>query len=213
MENNEESKQKKNKISNSKDEIHHYWKSPWHENNLPDAYSEAPILRSQLLEELIKKYARPEFKILEFGCNVGRNLNYLFNAGYKNLTGIEISTNAVEQLNKKYPEMASHSKIYNAPIENIIKTFQDNEYDLVFTIAVFEHIHTDSEWIFPDVARITNNILITIEDEQTDSWRHFTRNYRNVFEPLGMEQLETIQCNKVLHSLSSSFFVRIFKKI
>ena len=35
-------------------------------------------------------------KILELGCNVGRNLNFLLNNNFKNLSGIEINMNAIE---------------------------------------------------------------------------------------------------------------------
>jgi len=192
-------------------ELHQYWRRPWG-CNLPQYYLEGKI-RSQFLVEIIKKYAKPNAGILEIGCNVGRNLNYLFLAGFKKLEGIEISENAVHLLKKFYPEMARNAIIHNAPVERIIKNFRDNEFDVVFTMAVFEHIHTDSEWIFPEVARITKDILITIEDEIGFlSWKHFPRNYKKVFETLGMKQIEEFNCSAI-DGLGSNFFARIFKKV
>lgn len=108
--------------------------------------------------------------------------------------------------------MASHTKIYNVPIEEIIKELRDGEFDIVFTMAVLEHIHTDSEWIFSEMVRITKDFLITIEDERGISWRHFPRNYKNVFESLRMKQIEEINCSEV-DELGSDFFARIFKKV
>ena len=191
-------------------ELHQYWRQPWDGSNLPQDYLEGKA-RSQFLVEIIKRYANPDAKILEIGCNVGRNLNYLFLAGFRNLEGIEISEKAVQLFKESYPEMASRIKIYNVPVEEIIKEFRDREFDIIFTMAVLQHIHTDSEWIFPEMVRITKDFLITIEDERSVSWRHFPRNYKKVFEPFGMEQIEEINCSEV-DRLGSKFFARIKTK-
>jgi len=193
-----------------RNELHQYWRQPWDGSNLPQNYLFGKA-RSQFLVEILKRYAKPNAKILEIGCNVGRNLNYLFLAGFKNLEGIEISEKAVRFLKESYPEMSSHTKIYNLPVEKIIKEFRNDEFDIVFTMAVLEHIHTDSEWIFSEIVRITKDFLVTIEDERSISWRHFPRNYEKVFNPLGMKQCEEINCSGV-DGLGSNFFARYFKK-
>jgi len=195
----------------SRNELHQYWRQPWDGSNLPQGYLEGKA-RSQFLVGIMKKYVNPDAKILEIGCNVGRNLNYLFQDGFKKLEGIEISEKAVRLLKEAYPEMASHTNIYNIPVEEIIKDFRDCEFDVVFTMAVLEHIHTDSEWVFHEMVRITKDFLIIIEDEHGLSWRHFPRNYKKVFDPLGMKQIEEINCGEV-HGLGSNFFARIFKKV
>ncbi|MET3698870.1 methyltransferase family protein [Bacillus oleivorans] len=188
----------------SLDAVHNYWKDPKEEGNLPEAYI-APIERSQYLHELIKKYADLSATLLEPGCNVGRNLNYLLRKGYKNLTGIEISENAVSLLKSTYPELANTAQIHNAPIEEIVTDFKTGGFDVVFTMAVFEHIHYESNWIFKEIARITKSYLITIESEDGVSGRHFPRNYKSLFEPLGLKQIEE---NNFLNRT-----VRVFKKI
>jgi SAM-dependent methyltransferase len=195
----------------SRDELYQYWRQPWDGSNLPQDYLEGKA-RSQFLVEIMKTYANPDTKILEIGCNVGRNLNHLFLAGFKNLEGVEISEKAVQLLKDSYLEMASHIKIYNMPIEEIIKEFRDDEFDIVFTMAVLEHIHTDSEWIFPEIVRITKDFMITIEDEIRISWRHFPRHYKKIFEPLGLRQIQEINCNGV-NGLGGNFFARVFKKV
>ncbi|HWO75352.1 MAG TPA: class I SAM-dependent methyltransferase [Bacillus sp. (in: firmicutes)] len=188
----------------SLDAVHNYWRDPKEPGNLPEAYI-TPIERSQYLYELIKKYADVNAKILEPGCNVGRNLNYLLEKGYKNLAGIEISENAVNLLKSTYPELGKNAVIYNAPIENIISDFDTGEFDVVFTMAVFEHIHYESDWIFNEIARISNSYLIIVESENGVSGRHFPRNYKNLFEPMGFTQIEE---NSFLNRT-----VRVFKKI
>jgi 2-polyprenyl-3-methyl-5-hydroxy-6-metoxy-1,4-benzoquinol methylase len=161
--------------------------------------------------EIVGRYVNRDAKILEIGCNVGRNLNALFLSGFRNLEGVEISESAVQLLNQSYPEMASRTRIHNEPVEEIISKFGNGAFDLVFTMAVLEHIHPDSAWIFAEMARITNAFLVTVEDERGVSWRHFPRDYKKVFEPLRMRQIEAIDCREV-DGLGSSFFARVFEK-
>ncbi len=192
--------------------VHHqYWREPTDSGNLPASYLTGEP-RSKFLVELVRRYATAESSILEIGCYVGRNLNYLFLAGFKNLTGIEISEKAVKLLKQSFPEMARYAKIHNLPVEEIIREFRDREFDIVFTMAVLQHIHTDSEWIFPKIARITRDYLITVENECVISWRHFPRNYKKVFEPLGLKQIEELNCDGI-DELGISYFCRIFKKL
>jgi len=80
------------------------------------------------------------------------------------LEGVEISKKAVQLLKQTHPEMGRHIRIYNASIEEIIRDFKDCQFDVVFTMGLLMLIHTDSEWIFPEMARITK-CLITVEDE------------------------------------------------
>ncbi|MFC1911832.1 class I SAM-dependent methyltransferase [Chloroflexota bacterium] len=177
----------------SRDELHRYWRHPLESDNVPQEYVDGEA-KSSFLVHLIEKYVNTG-KIIEIGCNVGRNLNHLYLAGFRELTGIEINENACRLLKEHYPDMARDAQIYNKPIEEVIGEFGDREFNVVFTMAVLEHIHTDSEWIFPEVARIANKLLITIEAERWYSQRHFPRNYKEVFEPLGMKQIEAIACS------------------
>ena len=108
-------------------------------------------------------------------------------------------------------ESTNAIKIHNMPAEDIIGKFEDNEFDIVFTMAVLEHIHTDSEWIFTEMARITKTHLITIEDERGISWRHFPRDYKKVFEQLGLVQIEEIDCSKI-DRLGDGVYARVFQK-
>jgi|GEM_PF-2464290 hypothetical protein len=102
-------------------------------------------------------------------------------------------------MKKEYSEMAGQIQIFN--------------FDLVYTMAVLEHIHDESEFIFSHITRITRKILITIEDEGGISWRHFPRNYKKIFENLGMKQIEEINFKKTrVPGIKKEFFGRVFTK-
>ena len=180
-----------------KKSIHNFWRSP-DDSNLPTHYLSGEE-RSKFLLRLIKKYGKPKDKILEIGCNVGRNLNYLYTHEFKNIEGVEINKEAVELFKEHYNLPI---KIYNSPIEEVIKKL--GNYDIIFTMAVLEHIHTDSEWIFPEIQKRAK-VLITIEDEKGISWRHFPRNYKNIFK----NQIEEIPLSKK-EGLDNNFKARIY---
>ena len=197
------------------EETQSYWANPSDDNNHPQRYigeKKSQQQRSAFLVELIQNHVDQDAKLFELGCNVGRNLNYLYKAGFRGLSAIEINEKAMALLRENFPEMADDSDLYVGPAEEQIKHLGDGSFDLVFTMAVLEHIHTDSEWMFGNLCRISRRWLITIEDEENTSWRHFPRNYRQVFEELGMTQVTELQLQLELHGLSSGFQARVFEK-
>ncbi len=77
--------------------IHNYWMSPDFINK-PQNYllNDNTIERTEYLIKIISKYFNHDIKILELGCNVGRNLNNLYKDNYLNLTGVEINPDAIK---------------------------------------------------------------------------------------------------------------------
>ena len=190
----------------SRKDLSEFWSNP-NEGNKPANYLEGEV-RSRYLIDILSKRSKPESGILEIGCNVGRNLHFLQDAGFTKLTGIELNASAVEMLKTSYPDLAAKATIINRPIEEVIHDFKDRQFDLVFTMAVLEHIHFDSEWIFAEITRITHT-LVTIEDEYEISWRHFPRKYKQIFESLGMRQIEEFPCRDI-EGFGANFRARVF---
>jgi 2-polyprenyl-3-methyl-5-hydroxy-6-metoxy-1,4-benzoquinol methylase len=188
-------------------ELHDFWRDP-DPANRAERYLDAAE-RSKFLVELVARHEAAPSKVLEVGCNVGRNLDYLYRAGY-HVAGIEISQTAVSVLRATFPEMAADATIYNAPVEEVIRTLPTEGYDVVFTMAVLEHIHPDSEWIFAEMARISR-VVVTIEDEVNTTLRHFPRPYGEIFTALGLEQVESVHCSAV-DGLGDAFWARVFRR-
>lgn len=191
-------------------ELQEYWRNPPDDWNLPGRYASANI-SSLFLVELVRKHATPESRILEIGCNAGRNLDYLFRAGFIRLGGIEINEEAVRLLRRNFPNVAANAEIHQGSVEATIRTIEDEAFGVVFTMAVLEHVHSDSEWVFREMVRVTSDYLITIEDEKSYGWGHFTRDYRKVFESLGMTEIASISCRGI-EGLGERFFARVFVK-
>jgi SAM-dependent methyltransferase len=195
----------------SRSQLHSYWKDPNDAFNSPGLYLQGQE-RSEFLLNLINKYLEDkEAPILEIGCNVGRNLHYLFEAGFTNLSGVEINENALEIMRVKFPKLADNCKIYNKSLEDWIKDFSSTQFELVFAMAVLEHVHKESEWVFPHISRITRKYLVLIEDEKQVSPRHFARNYDMIFRRFGLSQLEETNCANI-SGLDNNFVARVFVK-
>ncbi len=172
----------------SREELAEFWRNPPNARNKPDAYRRAPG-RSEFLVDLLSQHAPAGSSVLEIGCNVGRNLNALYKAGYGPIAAIEISEPAIKEMKVAFPDLAAAANILNKPVEEAIPELEDGAYDVVFSMAVLLHIHPDSDWVFEHIARVTKSVLVTIEDESTSNTRIFPRKYKEIFEALGLRQV------------------------
>jgi len=184
---------------------HQYWRTLDDGMNKFEDY-EKRTMRSAMLTNIIGRlhitHTQP---IIELGSGIGRNLSYLSEAGYTDLSGIEINGAAVDHMAKTYDVQAA---MYIAPVEDVIPHLSQSRY-LVYTMALLEHLHPDSEFVFDEMVRISSRYIVTIEDESRTSERHFPRNYRTVFESRGMRQVKGW---KNLADLTSVFKARVFTK-
>ena len=137
------------------DELHEFWKQERPEGNFFRAVP--PNSRSGTIATALLGHLTPETSLLEVGCNVGRNLNHLFTMGQEHLGGIEINPHAVERLRTEYPKLAN-VPIYTGTAEDVLPTLPENGYDIVFTMAVLEHIHPDSPRVYADIARVREEV-------------------------------------------------------
>ncbi len=118
--------------------------------------------RSQTVIEVLSPLIAKEDSILEIGCNLGRNLNHLWRAGYKNVRGMEISEHAIRRLRFEYPCLAA-VLIDLGPAELSIQKCPDSSADVIFTMAMLEHLHQDSRFVFNEIARVARKYVLAIE--------------------------------------------------
>jgi SAM-dependent methyltransferase len=166
--------------------LHEFWRTPAPQGNNPHDYI-GPVGRSEVLLELISDLPK-DARILEVGCNVGRNLAYLFDHGYQNVEGVEISSHAVELLRSTYPQLADRP-VHLGAAEEVLPGLPD-EYDLVYTMAVLEHIHPDSAVVFDQIVRLGRSVL-SIEPPGRLSHRQYPHDIPKIFEARGLELVST----------------------
>ena len=64
-----------------------------------------------------------------------------------------------------YPELAADGTFYRGAIEDVVGEFDDGAFDAVFSVETLQHLHSDVEPAFEEIARITDELLITAEIE------------------------------------------------
>lgn len=112
--------------------------------------------RSMRFLEIMEEYSDKKDSILELGCSAGRNLLYLHDAGYENLTGLEMSR-------KAYDGIGDYCK-------KILGRFEENvrymkKYDIIFSMSFFQEFPKDrsSENAVANLPSKVKKYLITID--------------------------------------------------
>lgn len=193
-----------------KKELHTYWRNP-DETNHPSTYvAPGTNTRSDYLLHIIANITHDKnASILEVGCNAGRNLNYLWVNGYHKLTGVEINPAAVALARTTFPDMKA--TIHTCTAEEIIPVMGYKLFDIVFTMAVLEHISVESEFLFQEIVNVCKKNIVTIEDEEHNTYRHTARDYGKIFTAYGMNMIFAERTPEDL-GMGSGFVTRVFEK-
>jgi ubiquinone/menaquinone biosynthesis C-methylase UbiE len=198
----------------NKEEAQRYWRDPPDKANKPQAYAtmaEKTQLRSQKLVEILESHVRKDARVLEIGCNAGRNLAALQERGYAHLDGIDINPQAHAVLVKNFPRLSEAMRFHAGSAEDILPSFRDNYFDCIFTMAALVHIAPESDAVFDEMCRCVGTHILLVEMEwKTDSSRHFTRLYREIFESRGFQQIEEVS---PYPGVPKSYVGRLFKRL
>ncbi|MFW5905232.1 MAG: class I SAM-dependent methyltransferase [archaeon] len=154
----------------------------------PDELSDAIV-------SVLQTHLPPSISALEVGCSSGRHLARLYREGYRDITGIEINAEALDVMEEQYPETAAVGTYYEDAVESVVETLDDREFDVVFSVQTLQHLHSDSEWVFDELRRIAEKLIVTVEIEgadrrdgaetltrEIDGLPMTHRNWRHVFE-------------------------------
>jgi SAM-dependent methyltransferase len=167
----------------------------------------AQICPNQISETLVsvcREYAADDTAILEVGCGSGRHLAALHDAGFDDLAGLDVNSDAVEVMREHYPRTAAAVEFHAGALEELVPEFADGAFDVVYSVETLQHVHPDSAWVFEELVRVTDDLLITAENEGNapdrgrehgevshvdDGVPLYHRDWKRVFHDLGMAQL------------------------
>jgi len=159
---------------------------------------------SETLADVLGYYADDDARILEVGCSSGRHLAHLREHGYRNLTGVDLNPDAFDVMAEYFPRLADTGSFHTGAIEDVVPEFDDDAFDVVYSVETLQHVHPDEEWVFEELARVTDDLLITAENEGNspdrgtehgevsqvnDEFPLFHRDWERVFSELGLAQL------------------------
>ena len=160
-----------------------------------------PDETSELVRETIATYCSEPARVLEVGCGVGRHLAPLAEAGHA-VTGVDVNEAALDVLRETYPELASAGEFHAAPIEEYLTDVETDAFDAVFSVETLQHIHPDATWVFEELARVSADVVVTVENESgepgtvnhvDDQLPLYYRDWHDVFTGLGLEAVESTE--------------------
>lgn len=153
---------------------------------------------SERIASILEEHVEASARVLEVGCGVGRHLAALADAGYTDLTGIDVNEEALDVLEETYPELAAAGTFHAEAIEAYVTSLDDDAFDVVFSVETLQHIHPDVDWVFDELARITGTLLLTVENESgedgdvnyvDESVPLFYRDWNRVFTERGFVEV------------------------
>jgi SAM-dependent methyltransferase len=150
------------------DEVHRQWEERSGEfSPAYYAYYGSDTASTQI-QCVLDSQTGSEPAVLELGCSSGRHLAHLHDHGYGNLSGIEINAEALDVMAESYPALAVCGTFYTDSIENVITEFENEQFDVVYSVETLQHLHPESRWVFEELSRITSDLLITVENEGSE---------------------------------------------
>ena len=125
-----------------------------------------PNETSERVRETLARFVEPDEAVLELGCSSGRHLKHLHDHGYRDLHGVDINDEAFDVMAETYPELAADGTFYHGAIEDAVADFEDGRFGAVFSVETLQHVHADEETVFAHLARVTDDLLVTVECEE-----------------------------------------------
>ncbi|WP_256402592.1 class I SAM-dependent methyltransferase [Halorubrum salinum] len=166
-----------------------------------------PNETSTVVREILTEHLPRDAAVLELGCGPGRHLKHLADGGFEDLSGVDINPEAFDTMRETYPTLADDGTFHCGPIEEIIEEFDDGQFDAVYSVETLQHLHPDVEWVFEEVARITDSVLVTAEieepvrDTSSDSDVNYVdedtplyyRDWNRIFTSLGLVEVAVVR--------------------
>jgi len=189
-------------------------------DNSPDEYAKEKYAKqgNNILKGLKKlNLENKDISILEIGCNVGRNLNFLFNNDYKNLSGIEINNEAIKLCKEIFKTMCVSDtvKLYNGRLYDFLPN-HTNSYDVVFSMAVLMHIDDEERQIIYDYLKKNAKYVIFVEPINETQKKIWNGRMFNIFDyDIHMKQrgFSQISREKATGGLEKNYEMITFKNL
>ena len=170
------------------------------------------------LVSVVEFYLDGDASVLEVGCGSGRHLERLREAGFDDLTGLDINDESFDVMAEAYPDLATVGTFHAGAIEDLVPEFDDDAFDAVYSVETLQHIHPDDAWVFEELVRVAGDLLVTVENEGNgaergregaevsyvnDEFPLYHRDWKAVFSALGGVQ--------VVHEPSERDTLRAFR--
>ncbi|WP_226010991.1 class I SAM-dependent methyltransferase [Halomicrobium salinisoli] len=188
----------------------------------PDYYAHhGPNDVSEAVGDVLDDAVSREAPVLELGCSSGRHLAHLRERGFEDLHGIDVNGEAFDVMAEAYPDLAEAGTFVEGAFDDVLPDLPDDHFAAVYSVETLQHVHPDAAWAFDEIARVTDECLITVEnedgeggsardDEEAETQQGddppvnyvagevplYYRNWRDVFEGTGFEQVSEAETKR-----------------
>lgn len=130
-----------------------------YDNELSHAWFRATRL---LMLFVVERHLEKDARILDAGCGTGGTLNFLRDAGYKKVTGIDKSKTALA-----FCRTRGH-KTFQGSVNNL--PFKDKSFDAVICMDVLYHKGVDADKALGEFRRVLKDSGILYSQEPAFNW-------------------------------------------
>lgn len=138
-----------------------------------------------LLLNKVQDYATTtDSAILDLGCNCGRHIEFLYNHGFRNLSGVDIMKDAITFFKDRSPDAYKGSNICHDFFQRFLLKKKTLEYEIVYTVgATIELVHPSFD-VIKEMCRVSKSYVIILIQENSHAYPRFyvTEFKRNNFE-------------------------------
>ncbi|ELZ44673.1 Methyltransferase type 11 [Halorubrum californiense DSM 19288] len=167
-----------------------------------------PNETSDLVRAALAAHLDRDAGVLELGCGSGRHLRHLAAHGFGNLSGIDIDPGAFETMRETYPDLAAAGTFHCGSLTDVLGEFDDGAFDAVYSVETLQHVPPEAESVFGEIARVTDEVLVTAEIEEPtvesapadpdvnfvdDDTPLYYRDWRKVFASLGLDEVDVVR--------------------
>lgn len=86
-------------------------------------------------------------KILDAGCGTGHIMYELYKDGYRNIWGFDTSESGIRIAKNIFKEIQDRYEIHNAYVKKLPNLFPQNEFDLILSSEVLEHMYSPQRYL------------------------------------------------------------------
>lgn len=100
------------------------------------------------IERIFEKMRVPkDAVILDAGCGGGHIAHELYERGYKNIWGFDVSEASVAIIKKSYIHIKNKFEVHNAYHRELPGSLPKKDYDIVLSVEVVEHLYSPKEYL------------------------------------------------------------------
>ena len=126
-----------------------------------------------LMDKILECCSNLNAPILDLGCNSGRHIEYLYNHGLRNLTGVDIMNNALLFFKDRCPDIHTNSTLVHDYFQRFLRNIPDNQYEIVYSVgATIELVHPSFD-IIGDMCRVSSSYVMLLVQENNHSYPRF----------------------------------------